>query len=269
TLNSRIGRSDPASPPGSVSTHFLTPTSQAFSSGAPPTGITVVPDNNIWITENSPKVEGQSPSLIHNVGRLVLPATVALGTVNDFGTVAVNTNSSPQHLAALSKGAADLVFSGTGGGFTLAGPNAGDFTMSANTCASARLQNADPANPACSLDVTFRPTGTGTRTATLHVTSNAAAGAVDIPLAGTGFGASGAASLNTTSVAFGPQPANTPSGPQSVTLTNPAGGPLTVSGVSVGGLNAGDFTKSADTCSGTTVAAEGGRCIVSVTFTPG
>jgi streptogramin lyase len=268
TLNRSIGRFDPASPPASVSTHFLTPTPGAFSSGAPPTGITVGPDGNIWFTENSPKVEGQSPSAIHNVARLILPATVALSAVNDFGTAGMNTSSSAQNVVATSKGAADLVFSGTGGGFSLTGPNAADFSISANQCDSARLQNADPANPTCSLDVTFRPTGTGPRTATLHVTSNAAAGAVDIPLAGTGFAPSGAANLNTASVAFGPQTVNTASGPQSITLTNPAGGPLTVSAVSVGGLNPGDFTKTTDTCSGTTVAAGGGTCMVSLTFTP-
>ena len=268
TLNSSIGRFDPASPPASVSTHFLTPTSGAFSSGAPPTGITVGPDGNIWFTENSPKTEGQSPSKIHAVARLVLPATVALGALNDFGTAAVNTNGSAQHLAATSMGAADLVFSGAGGGFTLTGPNAGDFSISANGCASARLQNADPASPTCALDVTFRPSAAGARTATLHVTSNAAAGAVDIPLAGTGFGSSGAASLNTASIAFGPQTPNTTSGPQTVTLTNPAGTPLSVSAVSVGGANPGDFTKIADTCSGATVAAGGGTCSVWLTFTP-
>jgi streptogramin lyase len=272
TLNSSIGRFDPASPPASVSTHFLTPTPRAFSSGAPPTGITVGPDSNIWFTENSPKVEGQSPSAVHAVGRLILPATVALGTFNDFGTVAVNTSSSAQNVAATSMGAADLVFSGTGGGFTLTGPNPGDFSISANSCASARLQNADPASPTCSLNVTFRPADTGARTATLHVTSNAAAGAVDIPLAGTGSGTwpapSGSANLSTTRVAFGPQTPNTASGPQSITLTNPAGGPLTVSAVSAGGPNAGDFIKTRDTCSGTTVAAGGGTCIVSLVFMP-
>jgi streptogramin lyase len=268
TLKSSIGRFDPASPPGTVTTHFLTPTSGAFSSGAPPTGITTGPDANIWFTENSPKVEGQSPSLIHNVGQLVLPATVALGAVSDFGSLAVNTASSPQHVLATSKGAADLVFSGPGGGFTVTGPNAGDFSISANACASARLQNADPASPTCSLDVTFRPTGGGTRTAALHVTSNAAAGAVDIPLTGTGFVASGRANLSSATVAFGNQTLNTSSAPRSVTLTNPSGGPLTVSDVSVTGPNAGDFTKTTDTCSATTVAAGGGTCSVSVIFTP-
>ena len=139
------------------------------------------------------------------LAKLVLPATVAFGTVGDFGPVAVNASSPSQPVVAASWGAADLVFGGAGGGFTLAGANPGDFSFSANTCASATLRNADPASPTCSLNVTFRPTASGTRTATLHVTSNAAAGAVDVPLTGTGFGASGTASLNTASLVFGPQ----------------------------------------------------------------
>ena len=246
----------------------MTPTSGAFSAGAPPTGIAAGPDGNVWFTENSGKFEGSAPSPIHAIGRLVLPATVAFGTVGDFGPVAVNTSSPSQPVVAASWGAADLVFGGAGGGFTLAGANPGDFSFSANTCASATLRNADPASPTCSLNVTFRPTASGARTATLHVTSNAAAGAVDVPLTGTGFGASGTASLNTASLVFGPQALATAGGPQPVILTNPAGSPLMVSAVAVSGPNAGDFTKYADTCSGTAVAAGGGACTVWLTFTP-
>jgi hypothetical protein len=55
--------------------------------------------------------------------------------------------------------------------------------------------------------------------------------------------------------------------PQSETLTNQGSGPLTVTSVTVGGANAGDFTRSSDGCSGRTVDP-GGSCAVTVTFRP-
>src|SRR5205085_2395766 len=57
---------------------------------------------------------------------------------------------------------------------------------------------------------------------------------------------------------------------QTVTVTNSGNANLVINagGASIGGANAGDFSKSADTCSGTTVAA-GSNCTVSIRFTPG
>ena len=59
----------------------------------------------------------------------------------------------------------------------------------------------------------------------------------------------------------------TSSAAQSVTVTNTGTANLTISAVTTGGTNAGDFAKSADTCTGATVTPES-TCTVSVTFTP-
>ena len=80
------------------------------------------------------------------------------------------------------------------------------------------------------------------------------------------FGAS-AAAFSTSSLAFSPQPLYTSSAAESVTVTNTGNANLSISMVGIGGANAGDFGKSADTCTGATVTPNG-TCSVSVTFTP-
>ncbi len=59
-----------------------------------------------------------------------------------------------------------------------------------------------------------------------------------------------------------------PSAPQTVTITNKGAGPLNVSGVTLEGGDAGQFVVGSDTCSGASVAAGGGTCLVSVSFDP-
>ena len=66
---------------------------------------------------------------------------------------------------------------------------------------------------------------------------------------------------------FPPQTLATTSAPQTGTVTNTGPANLTISTVTVSGENAGDFAKSADTCTGATVTPKS-TCTVSATFTP-
>ena len=70
-----------------------------------------------------------------------------------------------------------------------------------------------------------------------------------------------------TSLTFSPQNVGVTSAPQTVTVTNSGTANLTFSPTTIGGTNASDFGKSADTCSGATVTPTK-TCTVSVTFTP-
>jgi len=79
--------------------------------------------------------------------------------------------------------------------------------------------------------------------------------------------ASSAVTLSRFSLTFGNQNLGTPSASQPVTLTNTGTASRTISGVTVGGTNAGDFATSADTCTGETVSPRS-TCSVSVKFTP-
>ncbi|HEY4933135.1 MAG TPA: FG-GAP-like repeat-containing protein, partial [Terriglobales bacterium] len=73
-------------------------------------------------------------------------------------------------------------------------------------------------------------------------------------------------SISPPSVNFGPQQVGTTSGPQTLTVTNTGTATLTISSITIGGLNAGDFAET-DNCIGNSVA-QTQSCTVQVTFTP-
>jgi uncharacterized repeat protein (TIGR01451 family) len=109
------------------------------------------------------------------------------------------------------------------------------------------------------------PTTAGTYTYTVKATGSSGASATrqdTIQIAGTP-----GASVSPGSVSFGSQEIGTTSSAQTVTLTSSGSAPLNVSGVSVGGTNAGDYAISNDGCSGKSLAP-GQNCTVQVTFTP-
>ena len=74
------------------------------------------------------------------------------------------------------------------------------------------------AGTSCSINVTFIPTASGTRTGTLSVTDNADASPQTVSLTGTGIAP--AVSLAPTSLSFQPQLVGSTSAPQNVSLTN-------------------------------------------------
>jgi hypothetical protein len=113
--------------------------------------------------------------------------------------------------------------------------------------------------------VTFTPSAVGNRTASLNFPDNAAGSPQTVSLSGAGT--SSGVSLSTTSLNFNNQTVGTTSAAGTVTLTNSGTANLTISTVTITGTNAGDFAKSADSCSGATVTPNG-ACSVSVTFTP-
>lgn len=70
--------------------------------------------------------------------------------------------------------------------------------------------------------------------------------------------------LSPAGLTFAPQLVNTTSAPQTITLDN-GDDPLTITSITISGANAGDFAQTND-C-GTSLPA-GGKCTISVTFTP-
>jgi hypothetical protein len=75
--------------------------------------------------------------------------------------------------------------------------------------------------------------------------------------------------LSTNSLSFGSNPIFSATLSQSVTLSNPGSGPLTISGISVTGVNSADFIISSNTCPVLpNTLALGGTCSVSVYFRP-
>ena len=74
------------------------------------------------------------------------------------------------------------------------------------------------------------------------------------------------ASLNPASLNFGSVSTGTASTPQNVTLSNPGGVALSISGISITGANSPDFSQSNDCPASLAISAS---CTITVTFTPG
>jgi len=122
------------------------------------------------------------------------------------------------------------------------------------------------AGKSCTINVTFKPTATGTRNGTLTVTdnSNLVPGSQQtVSLSGTGINPG--ASFSPASLGFGNEEINTASAVRRVTLTSSGTTSLTISMITITGANAGDFTQT-NNCPGTLASA--GRCTLNVTYTP-
>jgi hypothetical protein len=130
---------------------------------------------------------------------------------------------------------------------------AGDYSQT-NNCPQTLLAATN-----CVLNVTFTPTGGGTRTGTITIADNAPGNPHVINLIGIGLVPQ--VSLAPTALSFASQVIATTSTPQIITLTDTGGASLTISQVSM----SGDFAET-NNC-GTSVAASG-SCQIAVTFTP-
>jgi len=181
-------------------------------------------------------------------------ATVSLSPTSlSFGNQSVNTTSGVLSATLTNGGNAALSLSS----IALTGANPGDFAQT-NTCGTSVAAGAS-----CSISVTFDPTATGSRSASVSLYDNANGSPQSLGLSGTGTSAT--VSLSPTSLAFGNQSVNAPSGVLSATLTNGGNAALNLSSIALTGANPGDFAQT-NTC-GTSVAA-GASCSISVTFDP-
>jgi Abnormal spindle-like microcephaly-assoc'd, ASPM-SPD-2-Hydin len=200
-----------------------------------------------------------SPQTVALTGTGTTPQVAFNPTSVNFGNQTVLITSAAQSITVTNTGQASLHVTG----ITITGTNAGDFAKTADTCTGATVA----INATCSVSVTFTPGALGSRTAALSFTDDAPASPQTVNLAGTGAAAAPAVSLNPTSLSYSNQVMGTTSAAKSVTVTNTGTASLHVTMVALAGTNSGDFTVSADTCTGATVAVNA-TCSVSVTFTP-
>jgi bacillolysin len=113
------------------------------------------------------------------------PAVTLNPTSLSFGSQQIGMTSAPQTVTLTNSGTTALSISG----IALAGTNSGDFAKT-TTCGSSLAAAAS-----CAINVTFTPTATGSRSATLQVTDNAAGSPHGVPLSGTGATAPPASNL--------------------------------------------------------------------------
>jgi Ca2+-binding RTX toxin-like protein len=116
-----------------------------------------------------------------SVGTATAPAvttspTAAAGVA--FGNQTTNTTAAARTVTVSNTGNGPLSISS----LTLAGTNPADFAIASNTCLAASVA----AGGNCTVNVSFTPTATGARSASLRIADNAAGSPQSIPLTGTG-----------------------------------------------------------------------------------
>lgn len=163
----------------------------------------------------------------------------------DFGDQTVQTTSATQQITISNTSGAAVSLTSE----SVSGP----FFIQTNTCPASL-----PAQTGCTLAVVFAPVQTGTIQGTLTVVDGQ--GTQTIALSGTGVNPATDV-LTPLSLSFAPTVENTSSAPQTVTLTNNGGVPLT--GIQV--QSTGDFSV----INGCTYSLNAqSSCTVTVTYTP-
>jgi hypothetical protein len=194
-----------------------------------------------------------SPQIVMLTGTGTAPQANLAPNPVAFGNQSINTTSATQTVMLSNPGNATLSITGV----TLTGANAAAFTQT-SACGSSLA-----AGGSCAITVAFAPTAAGAQSATLSVADNATGTPQTVTLTGTGTAPQ--ASLAPTPVSFGNQIINTTSATQTVALSNAGNAPLTITGITVSGVNAAAFSETT-TC-GATLAA-GTSCNIVLAFTP-
>ena len=189
------------------------------------------------------------------------PASAVTVTPNSvsFPTTVQGVSSNPIPVSVMNSGNATLHISSV----TLAGNNAGDFTM-ANGCSGAYAPNAG-----CSITLTFTPLAAGQRSAIISITDDAPNSPQSIQVGGLATPApstSPAVSFSTTNLSFAAITQGTSSSPQTVTVTNSGGAALQIFSVVLGGTDGSDFIMT-NGCTAASYAINA-SCTIGVSFAP-
>ena len=172
-----------------------------------------------------------------------------------FATQSEGTTSTPQNINLTNNGAGNLTISS----IVIAGADPSDYKQT-NNCPATLA-----AGFSCNIAVTFSPTATGARTATVTATDSATGSPHSATLTGTGkAGALPVVTLTPPSLAFPNVPLNTTS-KQTVTVKNTGTAALSFTSITISGTVTADFSQT-NTCTGS--IAVNATCAITVSFTP-
>ncbi len=194
-------------------------------------------------------------------GTGVTPSGTLTPSSADFGAQLLNTFSAPKTFTITNTGNGPLTI---GSNPNLAGVDATQFQLQTIGCVTGVV--LAPNGGTCTFQVAFKPTSNGVKTATVNFPGLPGPNQV-VTLNGTGV--SGVLTPNTTVLNFGNQQVGTASNPQTVTITNTSGLPVSITNLSLIDTNAGNphYEIISDGCSPSTLLA-GLSCQVSVRFLP-
>ncbi|MGZ4814453.1 MAG: choice-of-anchor D domain-containing protein [Terriglobales bacterium] len=198
----------------------------------------------LQVTDNA----NDSPQSVSLTGSgLAASPIVALSTsIINFAAYAIGTTSPPIGFTLYNTGNATL--------------NITSIVASAEFAQTNNCGSTLDAGNNCVVNVTFTPSGLGTRTGTVTITDDALGSPHQVSLTGTGLNPKGS-QVTPGNLIFPNQTVNTTSPGQVVTVLS-TGATLTVSSVSI---DSGDFAQT-NNCN--TVLNYGNQCTVTVTFTP-
>ncbi len=209
-----------------------------------------------------PTAAGISPNTYHgggdafvaNFSQFTFPFLVLSTNSLNFGNQNVGVSTAtPLTVTVNSTGDANLAIGA--GSITVSGANASDFTATDNnTCTGAPI----PPTGTCTISVTFKPSVSGTETATVSVASNASGSPAKFTV--TGVGVPVVSLTPGTLPPFGNQIIGS-TGSQTVTLNT--NGALSITSFALSGANSGDFAVPSPPSS-----CSAPSCTFTVNFTP-
>jgi hypothetical protein len=223
------------------------------------------PDGTLAETPGSPFSTGSSGARgLAISGTSVQAVTGAVAQLfppaQDFGSTNVGQTAGPKALTVTNTGGSPLTVTGV----VVSGADAGDFVAPSMCSPQPFLPPNAGANSTCSISISFTPTATGPRQATLMITTDAAA-AQSAQLTGNATAAQADITMAPVSLSFSSTLQGATSPPQTVTLTSSGAAALHISSVLLTGANANDFAMS-NACSGQYPA--NASCTITVTFSP-
>jgi hypothetical protein len=182
----------------------------------------------------------------------VVSSVVVSATSLLFGNQIVGTTSASQAVTLSNVGTATLTINS----ISFVGLNPADYVYSTNCGGTLRVGSS------CRINVSFRPTASGVRTATLQINDSDVTSPQTVSLTGTGVQA--AAVLSPGSYNFGTV-IRRQSSSFAFTLSNTGTAPLNINRIAITGANRFQFSQT-NNC-GNSLGA-GLSCTITVAFTP-
>ncbi len=192
------------------------------------------------------------------------PGIALAPTSLTFAATYVGSASAITSVTVSNPGTANLILSG----LSLSGTNSSEFRLEPTSTCTASSTLVPGAS--CRVNLTFRPTSTGAKSANLAISHNAATGTSLVPLSGSASPPPmPAITVSPAAITFPSTTAGGSSAVYSVTAANAGTAPLSFSAISTSGVNANDFRiEPTSTCSTASSVAPGGSCRVDLTFRP-